>query len=529
MRRIYLVRHGLPEKSTSEKEYIGVTDLPLSMRGRAEARQLASCFLQHIQSVNAVRRTDRTFAKNRIHQDASSIEPWMVAEQQAKRKHADGQAIVRVRILTSPLQRCRQTAEEIHRVLSDRGIALMEPHVVEALHEIDLGDWEGKNVREIRERFPEEYEARGHALGTYHTPGGESFLEAGVRFQKAIEAILKSADRSEMAADGKQSSGMGSDGNESSRVGEIDARSSDADEEEIILVVAHAGVIRAYLSLLMGRDLDHLMDIPLPYASVTELEVDGEAFICAEQTKVCDGRRGDSAAGHEAAGIRTCREGICVVPEGIGVRPEELLDAAEISRLYQKYRTPQQVIRHMRKVAEVADRLMDGMKMCGSELRTSENMQMDDPGICRMDVGEKPAVSGTHTDVDVCEKAVMMPGLNRGRVMKACLLHDLCRAEKEHARVSAEAIRQEGYPAIAALVAVHHQAAYSEQEAQGPLTEAELLFYADKRVQEDVLVSVEERFRESRKKCRSPEACAHHDAMLAKTLEIEKKIIKNRR
>ena len=35
MRRIYLVRHGLPEKSTSEKEYIGVTDLPLSMRGRA--------------------------------------------------------------------------------------------------------------------------------------------------------------------------------------------------------------------------------------------------------------------------------------------------------------------------------------------------------------------------------------------------------------------------------------------------------------------------------------------------------------
>ena len=169
-----------------------------------------------------------------------------------------------------------------------------------------------------------------------------------------------------------------------------------------------------------------------------------------------------------------------MVPDGIGVRPEELLDAAEISRLYQKYRTPQQVIRHMRKVAEVADRLMDGMKMCGS----------------------------------------------RVRVMQACLLHDLCRAEKEHARVSAKAIRMEGYPAIAALVAVHHQAAYSEREAQGPLTEAELLFYADKRVQEDRLVSVEERFRESRKKCRSPEACAHHDAMLAKTLKIEKKIIK---
>ena len=370
MRRIYLVRHGLPEKSTSEKEYIGVTDLPLSMRGRAEARQLGRYFRQRLSPAATVR------------------------------------------ILTSPLQRCRQTAEELYHVLSDGGIALTEPLVVEALHEIDLGDWEGKSVREIRERFPEEYEARGHALGTYHTPGGESFLEAGVRFQKAIEAYA-----------------------------------SDTDMSEILLVVAHAGVIRSYLSLLTGRDLDHLIEISLPYASVTELLVNSA--------------------------------GICAVPDHIGVRPEELLDAAEIARLYQKYRTPQQVIRHMRKVAEVADQLMD---------------------------------------------CIQMPGLNRVRVMKACLLHDLCRAEKEHARVSAEAIWKEGYPAIAALVAVHHEAAYSEREAQGPLTEAEILFYADKRVQEDVLVSVEERFRESRKKCRMPEACAQHDAMLAKTLKIEEKI-----
>ena len=446
MRRIYLIRHGMPEKSTSEKEYIGVTDLPLSRRGSAEARELGRYFLQRLSATSAVR------------------------------------------ILTSPLQRCRQTAEEMYRVLSDGGIALPEPLVVEALHEIDLGDWEGKRVREIRERFPEEYEARGHALGTYHTPGGESFLEAGVRFQKAIEAILKSADRSEMATDGKQSSCMGSDGNESSRVGAIDARSSDADEEEIILVVAHAGVIRAYLSLLMGRDLDHLMDIPLPYASVTELEVcrkaeDSEGLRPPEKPGVGDDEKVDREQGGDDADIKTCREEICVVPDGIGVRPEELLDAAEITRLYQKYETPPRVIRHMRKVAEVADRLMDGMKMCGS----------------------------------------------RVRVMQACLLHDLCRVEKEHARVSAEAIRKEGYPAIAALVAGHHQAAYSEREAQEPLTEAEILFYADKRVQEDVLVSVEERFRESRKKCRSPEACAKHDAMLAKTLKIEKKIIKNRR
>lgn len=443
MRRIYLVRHGLPEKSTSEKVYIGVTDIPLSTRGSAEAAQLGRYFLQHLSATTTVR------------------------------------------ILTSPLQRCRQTAEEIQRVLFDGGIRLPEPIVVEALHEINLGEWEGKRVQEIREHFPEVYEARGRALGTYHTPGGESFLEAGVRFQKAIEACLP-----------------------------------DMEESEILLIVAHAGVIRAYLSLLMGRELNHLMDIPLPYASVTELEVDQQDVedeaLYLEKTDVVGVRKVDGASGSEAAGIKTCREGICVVPDGIGVRPEELLDAAEITRLYQKYETPKQVIRHMRKVAELAMQLMDGIQMRGTEIRS-----IDATGEDTVSAPSDSCVLAVEM-----EKAAVMPGLNRVRVMKACLLHDLCRAEKEHARVSAEAIRKEGYPAIAALVAGHHEAAYSEQEAQGPLTEAELLFYADKRVQEDVLVSVEERFRESRKKCRSPEACAHHDAMLAKTLKIEKKIIK---
>lgn len=519
MRRIYLIRHGLPEKSTSEKVYIGVTDIPLSTRGSAEAAQLGSYFLKHIQSVNAVERTDCTFAGKQIRQDISNVETRTVVEQQVKLNRS----ALTIRILTSPLQRCRQTAEEIQRVLFDGGIRLPEPIVVEALHEINLGEWEGKRVQEIREHFPEVYEARGRALGTYHTPGGESFLEAGVRFQNAMEEILEESDRSGILPFGKRSEAPNSDGNESDHAGEKDARLPDSATSEILLIVAHAGVIRAYLSLLMGRDLNHLMDIPLPYASVTELEVDQQDVedeaLYLEKTDVVGGRKVDGASGSEAAGIKTCREGICVAPDGIGVRPEEMLDAAEITRLYQKYETPKQVIRHMRKVAELAMQLMDGIQMRGTEIRS-----IDATGEDTVSAPSDSCVLAVEM-----EKAAVMPGLNRVRVMKACLLHDLCRAEKEHARVSAEAIRKEGYPAIAALVAGHHEAAYSEREAQGPLTEAEILFYADKRVQEDVLVSVEERFRESRKKCRSPEACAKHDAMLAKTLKIEKKILKNRR
>ena len=62
MQRIYLVRHGMPEKSTSEKEYIGVTDLPLSRRGSAEARELGWYFLRRLSSANAVGRTDRAWS-----------------------------------------------------------------------------------------------------------------------------------------------------------------------------------------------------------------------------------------------------------------------------------------------------------------------------------------------------------------------------------------------------------------------------------------------------------------------------------
>ena len=44
MRRIYLVRHGMPEFPGGEKCCIGRTDLPLSEEGRGQMRALKERF-----------------------------------------------------------------------------------------------------------------------------------------------------------------------------------------------------------------------------------------------------------------------------------------------------------------------------------------------------------------------------------------------------------------------------------------------------------------------------------------------------
>ncbi len=84
----------------------------------------------------------------------------------------------------------------------------------------------------------------------------------------------------------------------------------------------------------------------------------------------------------------------------------------------------------------------------------------------------------------------------------ACLLHDLTRGTEDHPRSGAEVLARAGYSALAEVVAVHHDL---PEEAGA---EACLLYLADKLVQGERRVSLEERFLASREKCRTPEALA---------------------
>ena len=87
------------------------------------------------------------------------------------------------RIFASPLSRCRETAWIMAREAEfacggkqapkpEAACASLVIEAVEELSEIAGGLWEGMLFSEIRERFPETYEARGKALGTVAPPEG---------------------------------------------------------------------------------------------------------------------------------------------------------------------------------------------------------------------------------------------------------------------------------------------------------------------------------------------------------------------
>ena len=136
--RVYLIRHGRVDQG-DRPIMLGQTDLALSDQGRDQIAALA-----------------------------------------AGLAGADIKAIY-----ASPLLRCRQSAEILAQAW---GLTVrIEPD----WREIDLGDWDGLPHELIRERFPDEYAARGRDLADYRPPGGESFRDLADRVTAAFARLTK--------------------------------------------------------------------------------------------------------------------------------------------------------------------------------------------------------------------------------------------------------------------------------------------------------------------------------------------------
>ena len=100
----------------------------------------------------------------------------------------------------------------------------------------------------------------------------------------------------------------------------------------------------------------------------------------------------------------------------------------------------------------------------------------------------------------------------------AALLHDIARDLPEHPAVGALWLGELGYPEVAACIRQHHD------PDSTALSEAALLYLADKAVRGSERVSMEERFAASLMKCKTPEALAAHQRRLAAAREILGKI-----
>ncbi|MCQ2511032.1 MAG: histidine phosphatase family protein [Lachnospiraceae bacterium] len=258
MQRIYLVRHGVPDTGTSERICLGRKDIPLGQKGREEINRLSGYFY-----------------REEIADKVSGI-------------------------FCSPLKRCVETAEILHNAVN-RTSESFKITEAEDLQEVNTGIWDGLTFKEIKERFPQEYEERGKSLGRYRISGGETLEEAGIRFLYALKNCM-----------------VNTEGN--------------------LIVVAHAGVIRSFLCLITGKDVDQINDWKIPYGSVTEVlwEVDHEKY---------DGIQGPDA--------------FKWIIEKAGFLPVETMTMEQVETIWRKAATTGEQKAHMRATAEYAMELAE--------------------------------------------------------------------------------------------------------------------------------------------------------------------------
>lgn len=173
-RRIALVRHG-QTRQHDEKMFIGQYDVPLSEEGE---RQIETCAEKLVEM---------------------GLEPGM--------------------IYCSDLSRAVSSAGIIAGKMFADPAEYICP--MKGLREIDLGSWDGRPVREIKKRFPEEYSRRGQDMFVFKTGNrSENFYDMQYRAVRALRQILK------------------------------------ADSSRDILIVTHSGVIRALQNNLLGMRVD---------------------------------------------------------------------------------------------------------------------------------------------------------------------------------------------------------------------------------------------------------------------------------
>ncbi|MYZ39349.1 MULTISPECIES: histidine phosphatase family protein, partial [unclassified Streptomyces] len=87
-------------------------------------------------------------------------------------------------IVSSPLRRCRETAETVATRLG------LDVTVEEGLRETDFGAWEGLSFAEVRERYPDDLSAWLASPAVAPTGGGESFATVGRRVRAARDRLL---------------------------------------------------------------------------------------------------------------------------------------------------------------------------------------------------------------------------------------------------------------------------------------------------------------------------------------------------
>ncbi len=156
------------------------------------------------------------------------------------------------RVLCSDLRRSLDTA----RVIAAPGAGVdgeaTPVKIMSALREIDLGQWEGLAMDEVRRDFPELYAARGRDMAGFRPPDGESFGDLELRVRPVVETLVDEC----------------------------------LNEDRDVLLVGHAGVNRVVLCRALGLPLADLFRLAQDHAGLSAVRYgpDGPRLLLLNRT-----------------------------------------------------------------------------------------------------------------------------------------------------------------------------------------------------------------------------------------------------
>ncbi|MEJ8554104.1 histidine phosphatase family protein [Tepidibacter sp. Z1-5] len=134
-------------------------------------------------------------------------------------------------IYSSPLKRAIDTAKEISQINN------VDINILDELKEMNFGDFEGLTFKDIESNYKEEYERLKNKSFEYNFPNGENMIGFHGRISNKIDDIIKEQD------------------------------------DKTVLIVSHAGVIRACLSHLITKDHTYHWNFKIDNCSITIVEV----------------------------------------------------------------------------------------------------------------------------------------------------------------------------------------------------------------------------------------------------------------
>jgi probable phosphoglycerate mutase len=132
-----------------------------------------------------VRHGETVLTPTRKFSGVGALDPELTADglAQAERVAVEVAKLKPNVLISSPLQRTRQTAEAI---AAATGLEIVYD---KDWYELSFGTWDGKSIEEVKAETPDDYQAWLNS-SSYRPGGGESYDEARIRVEAAMEKIV---------------------------------------------------------------------------------------------------------------------------------------------------------------------------------------------------------------------------------------------------------------------------------------------------------------------------------------------------